>query len=573
MNRKHWQEKDGHPPASLLLLHTDEELEGRAAETVRLHLDQCAACQLTLEQLDGGMARFNAFRETAAVPTPAPRVQALRQRLLREQNQDTSIHFFDRLRNLIRLTSPRPLALACGAALLCLVVWLSAYLAGPRQSVYASQILEDARNASDNLLSHSKVLNQKIRLRRGNLVIERDVHHGRKAASQPGEAPLATQMQQDLALAHIDWNDPLNAGDFAAWRTAQTNRTDSVRESGQTITITTRVPGATVTEGTLTLSRPDWRPIARSVEFRGEEPIEISEISYDIRDSLSFATESAAGNAAPSAAKLQPPAAPSEVSVAELEASELDLREALQSIGAEASASTEIARAEQAVLYRISPQASGQAAAIRDAAGRIPHVKEEDKQSGRLAEAPQTLEGSGPFTTTPPLAVALEARLGGTQAAHIFLDSLRGRSARMLAETAVLDQLARRYPADTVKSLSPGLRGRVNRLAAAMLSSLQHDTADYLKSLSPTLDAMARDRNILPPRDPDGETPGCLPWQQNEALAAPQVRVLVKDVSLLFLVSQTEKPQVPTADQLLFESLKARAFLEIELLTTCQLFG
>ena len=574
MKRKPWQDRDGHPPADLLLLHLEDELDGRAADAVRLHLNQCPICRQDCDQLERGMSSFIAFRDSVVLPTPASPAPAFYEHLVRAEAEGSAISTIKRIRGLFRVNSPRRLAFALGGAFLCLAAWFFFFLGSPRQSVYASQILGDARSASDSLIAHSKILNQEIRLRRGSLVIERNVHHGRQVPLRAQELKIDPQLQHDLDLAHINLNDPLSANDFADWRSGQREHTDSIKETALDVTITTRVVGGAITAGTLTLSRSGWRPVARSVEFRGESPIEISEVGYDISDVTSAMPQPAIGSLAPgSVATVNASAAPAEVSAADLEVSELDLREALHSIGADLSATPEIWRSENTVFFRAFPQSPRQKEAIRNAASRIPQVKEADKQSARLPAPPQLAQSPAPYTTAPPLAGALESKLGDAEAARSFLDSLRNRSSHAIAEAAALDQLGKRYTVDTIRTLPPDLRVRVNHLAASMLSSLQHDSADYVKALSPALDEMAHDLNIVVPTADDSNLPGCLSWQQNASLAAPQLRNLENSVSLLFIPTQTERPLVPAASKLIADSLKTRAFLELHLMSTCQLFG
>lgn len=229
MNRKQWQARAGHPPADLLLLHLEDDLGGNTADAVREHLGECATCRLTCEQLKLGLARFTSFRDEASIAVPAPRPEVLRARLTEALQPPQS--FAERLRALVRINTPRRLGFALGGLSLGLVVWISMFLASPRQSVYASQLLTEARDASDSLIAHSKVLNQKVRLRRGALVIERDVHRGRPTPLQANEPKIDGNLQQDLTLAHVDLDDPLNAQDFALWRAAQNNPRDSVKET------------------------------------------------------------------------------------------------------------------------------------------------------------------------------------------------------------------------------------------------------------------------------------------------------------------------------------------------------
>lgn len=573
MNRKNSQDRDGHPPADILLLHLEGELDGLAANTVQTHVEQCLECRLACQQLEMGMARFTAFCDSVAVPARAPNVDALHERLM-EAAEGSTPSLVSRLGGLFRIGSSRRLVFASGGVAVCLIVWIAFFLSSPRQSVYASQILDDARSASDSLISHAKVLNQRIRLRRGSMVVERSVHHGRQATIPAKGSKIDPQLQQELDLAKINLDDPLNANDFAQWRAAQPEHTDSVKETSQSVTITTRVTGSTITEGTLTLSRSGWRPIARSVELRGEAPIEISEVSYDISDSSSPNPPSAIGALRPIGdASIANPAAAPEVSRDELEASELDLREALHSMGADVSAAPAIWRTGQTVLIYASAEKPAEMAEIRAAARRIPHVEESNKPPAPLTESAQTIAQSGPYVTTPPLAAALEARLGDAQSMHAYLESMQTRSAHVLAEAAALDQLGKRYAPGTIKTLPLDLRTRVNRLAASMLSSLQRDSGDYVKSVSPTLDDMAHDLNVAAPKDDGANLPGCLSWQQNAALAAPQLREFTRDVSLLFVPNKTEKPTEVAAEPVLSDSLRARSFLELHLMSTCQLFG
>jgi len=572
MNRKEWEPREGHPAADLLLLHLEEELTGSTAEAVTEHLNGCAPCRLACRQLELGFSRFSTFHRDASVPVLAPRANEFRARLLKSAPPSPSL--IERLRELVRISTPRRLGIAMGGLTLGLVLWASIFLTAPRQSVYASQLLDDARGASQSLFAHSKVLNQKIRLRRGALIIERAIHRGRPAPLDADAPKIDSNLQQELDLARVNLDDPLNAEDFALWRAAQKDPRDSVRETQESVIITTRVAGSAIAEGTLTLSRVGLRPIARTVEVRGHEPIEISELSYEITDSPSLTPVPAIGGLGLSAAEaVNATPASATVSTTDLETSEVDLREAFHSIGADSTAAPEIWTGNQAVFYHISALRPTQAAAIRALAGRIPHIIESEKEPPQLAERGEQINGSGPYTTTPPLADALQTKLGSAQAAASFVDAMRAHASHVLAEADALDELAHRYPAETLKTLPPSLRIRVNRLAASLLSKLQHDSADYLKSLSPTLDAMAQDLQVTGPANESDESAGCMPWQQSADLAAPKLRNLASDTSLLFVPRRSETQPPVNAEQLMTDTLKARSFVKFNLMSTCQLFS
>lgn len=548
MNRKDWQEQHGHPSADLLVLHLGRELEGREAEMVRLHVGQCVDCQATCEQLQRGFSRFAVFHDQVVVPKRTPNAGALRELLLAAGQGSETPAFSARLRGLFGAIPPVRLSFALISAAVAVILALIVHLGNPGQSVYASQILDQARMASDSLVGQAKVLSQTVRLRRGAFVLERSVRHGRKATAHTPDPGIAMDLQQALDLAHIDLNDPLNVNDFAAWRAAQPRHTDSVKETAQELIITTLVSGALVEEGSLTISRSGMRPIARSVEIRGEAPIEISEVSYQITDLPVLQPESTALAPAPRAGAAAVAPKSAEVSTTDLEVSEVDLREALHAVGADTSAAPEIWRSEGTILFRATPNDPREGEEIREAAARIPHVKEVERKSATLEQT-------------------------NSSAAASFPAPLQSRSAHVLAEAAALDQLGKRYSVEVVQGLPPDLRVRVNRLAASLLSSLQHDAADYLKALSPNLDEMAQNLKVPAASDDDRNLPTCLTWQENAALAAPELRDLDRSISLLFPQQAKEEPTAPAEEEVLSDSLRARSFLERHLLSTCQLFG
>ena len=143
---------------------------------------------------------------------------------------------------------------------------------------------------------------------------------------------------------------------------------------------------------------------------------------------------------------------------------------------------------------------------------------------------------------------------------------------KVQAEADALDQLGKRYSVETVKALPPDLRKRVNTLASGMLSSLQQDAANYVESLSPALDDVAQGLSVPSSAEDGDNLPGCLAWQQSASLAAPKLRNLHEDISLMFLPQTADKSSAPTGEQLISESRRIRSFLELHLMSTCQLF-
>jgi hypothetical protein len=272
------------------------------------------------------------------------------------------------------------------------------------------------------------------------------------------------------------------------------------------------------------------------------------------------------------AASSATPAASDYVSPESLELAELELREAFHSSGADISAAPVIWSSNKTVFFHTFTKNPEVAASIKETASGIPHVKEDDKPIARPSDQPKLFDESVSDPSSPPVASELQAQFGNARAVSTFLTSLRAHSSHVIAEADALDQLGKRYPEEKIKALPPDLRTRVNRLATSMLSSLQQDAKEYVKSLSPTLDAMAHTRNIPEPGDDDSNLPGCLTWQQNASLAAPSLRTLANDASSLFISRPEKTAESATTDSLVSDSLKMRSFLELHLMSTCQLF-
>jgi hypothetical protein len=572
MNRKYWQDHEGHPPAALLLLHLEAELEGLDAEAVRNHVSSCEHCRATCEQLELGKGRFDEFRESVILPASAPRGAELQRRLQKERQSRRADGLLTRTRRLLMGNSKRRLVFVMGTASIAVIVGLVVFLGNPHQSVYASQILNDARNASDSLVAQSKVMNQKFLLRRGKVVIERTAHHGKAPAAGAKQGGLDPQLQKSLDLARIRLEDPLSVNDFTEWRSEQSGHSDSVKETSRAFIITVHVNGSEVTEGSLTLSRSELRPIARSVEFRDESPIEITEESYSISDlkSPESATEAAPVNAsapegANAAAEVRQP------SVLDLEKSEIDLREAFHAAGLDISASPVIWTADHTVFYHATPRTDSQRQAIENTASRVALVKRAERAP--VESALRDLgELKGPYKTTPPLQSALVQFLGSEGASSSFLDSLGMRTEKVEREASALNELGLRYSPEDVKALPPDLRKRVSALASSLLSTLQHDTADLEKFITPVLGGVSQGVNVNRSSADDDNLPGCLTWQQSAKLALPRLQQLRRDLLLMFTTQESESPANPKPEETLSDAGRIRSFLQAHLISTCELF-
>jgi hypothetical protein len=289
MSDHYWFESEKHPPTSVLLLHLEEELEGRESNAVVEHLVNCWGCRVRLEELQEGIHTFIDYRRDVllpSVPPPPPsRNNFLRRLQMEKAGRPTPSKFGILVHRIRAAIALRPqVAWVSGFVSVATIAMFIIYLMqAPVMS--AAQFLGRARMSDrSQTVSLKRVIYQKVQLRKGGRVIERKVVRSAnqlvKEQSQPD--PEWTSL---LARTPIDWQDPLGVDRFDSWRNEQGGTKDSVSESNDSVTLTTApLSHIEVQWASLTVRRSDWHPIAKHVEFSNEPSLEVREVSFEVRD-------------------------------------------------------------------------------------------------------------------------------------------------------------------------------------------------------------------------------------------------------------------------------------------------
>jgi len=106
----------------------------------------------------------------------------------------------------------------------------------------------------------------------------RSVRHRRPELMLADVKPVV----ETLSVVGVDWEAPLSAASFQAWRNRQTSVRDKVTESGDLLTLTTEAPGSLVQQESLTVRASDYHPVERKIKTRSGDTIEIAELNYAI---------------------------------------------------------------------------------------------------------------------------------------------------------------------------------------------------------------------------------------------------------------------------------------------------
>lgn len=578
MSDQLWPANEEHPPLEALLLHLEGELEGRESAALARHLKDCWVCRAQCERLAQGICDFVHYHEEVLLPgvppPPASRgrfSQRLQQEARRKMRHEAGTQIIRRVGQAV----PRTVWVAAGAvaAMLALVVLLP--VTQP-PTMAAAEFLARARSSENAQAAPrpGRVIYQRVQIRRGDVVIERTLHRGDAGLAKAAEPLPDPETRKALDAARINCQNPLNVDDFADWRAAQPDKRDAVIETSNAVTLRTSVPGdAPVRAASLTVNQSDWRPIHRRVEFRNQPAVEVSELSFEVREiPVTRARVEEAPRLTPPALPALPEAAPEPApTAADPEESELRLREALHGIRADVQEAPEIWRAGGEIQFRAWTDNPERREEIRRATEGIPQVAEAPQPapiaSPDANTAGETQQLTAPYVTHPPLAGALRDYLGGLIPMNNYLDEVRDGYLRLLVESSALERLGGRYPQDRLGELTTEEQTRVARIAADYIAKVRSEAARYLPLLLTVLDEMAQ-RNGLSASVDELAAP-CAAWQDQAGLLVKDLQRLQEAFSRLFVADQVTAPAELSAGALLVESGNARAAVRRHLKKLC----
>ncbi|HEU0142700.1 MAG TPA: hypothetical protein VFQ79_23455 [Bryobacteraceae bacterium] len=561
-----WEVKNGHPPTGVLLLYLEGELEGRLAAAVEHHTRACWTCRAQCERMERGIRSFVDFHETAEIPPPPAGRQAFLSRLREQAPVATSGAAGRWFRWRRGLLAAGGLSAAAMLALLVVSVLV------PTHSVSAAQFLDRAtRAAQATHASGSKQrIVERIRIRRGSQVLHSTVHYG-VGVRRTTSAPPPAEMQRALELARIDWRDPLNVSDFAAWRESLRSRKDHINQEGGELVLITEAKGASpVSRASLTVDQLTWRPVARHVDFPDQPPVGVVMESREVQDDV----EPAAG-ALPADPAPQPPeqaSAPASESAApdarQLERAELELRELFHLLAADVRDAPEIWQSDGCVYFRLFAESPARREEILRATQRISLACELPTGPGGTYIPPEKTPDPGSSTTwtptKPPFEQALREHFGGQDQANRYLDQVNDLYVRLLAEVTALERLGERYPDLEIRQMPPDEQARIERLARDHVVEIAVSSRDYSALASPILDSIAN-------RDTRSTklTPTCVPWQTAAPLIAADLRRFQRSFSRLFVKDETPTPGEQSAANLLSDAAEAQELWQRHIEALC----
>ncbi len=458
-----------------LLAYLDGELPARQAAEVRRHLEACWECRAELEALQSTVAECMRYRKdvlAASLPPPPAPWKDLSRDFSRI---DAEIGRASR-NNPWRI--PGSLRWAAAAAALVLSAGLLFQHFRETPAVQAAALLQRSTAIAETQPVRKRVLQVRTRTRQFTRVV-----------GQPAQAAAAPAVASLFITARYDWNDPLSARAFAAWRDTLVDRKDEVSNVPEGYQVRTSTPSGELESASVTLRNTDLHPVQGRFEFRNQEWVELTELpetsTSDDHISALNHVEAPSRRVVPSQ-----PAAPSSGSSASI-SEELQVLAALHEIGADLGDPVEVTRSDGRVLVSgvgLAPQRQTQ---IERAVGDIPNVAVRFADPAAVAPMPEEPAAAAPRPAAGARPAGLQSKLqqalGGQADFERFSSQMLDWNDAAMARVYALRALAQRFPAASEQELPPAGRQVLTDLAFAHASALGKAVADLERALAPVL--------------------------------------------------------------------------------------
>jgi hypothetical protein len=474
-----------HPPAEQLLRFGDGELSARESEQVRLHLDACGQCRAEHEEIRRTLAECAAFRQASGQLAPAPPrpwfdIRSAMADIDSAQLAGSGV--FETALDSIRAFFSSPLRLAPVAMALAATGWVG-YTLRFAPSVKAAELLHRA-SAVETAVETKAPKARSIRVRSGKRELTRLV--------APKAVPAAA-LQDDGGLSELfrnasyNWDDPLSARSFSAWRDGLASKSDAVESVGAGQRITTTTDASDLSSASLTLAA-DLHASAGTFQFSSRERVEITEIP-DL-PTASAAISQPVAPATPGA-PIEIPVSPSPVTAAPATAGDLlQVVSRLRQIGADLGEPIEVSRSGASVLVRGIGLDAGRQQQVRASLDGLANVAFDFSETGVLGWNPESTRTVAASGAAPPIRAKLEQNMGGHAAFEAFSSRVLDSTDQLMARLHALRRLAAHFPPPVEAELTSQDRQQLAQIRADHAAALARLASQVHRSVQPELTAL-----------------------------------------------------------------------------------
>ncbi len=478
-----------HREDGLLLRYLDGELPGRKARQVRTHLEACWQCRAEVEALESAIGECVRYRKDVLAPSLPPPPEPWRSldfdRALAEMAAEPADQsLFVRMGRFLGPLHPGGLRWALSGAVALALCFVVVQQLRETPKVEAAALLQKAvRAAQSRPAAHQRL---RITTRTGQMT--RVIGVAYKPAAR--EVEIARLFD----AAHYDWNDPLSAQSYAAWRHQLPHFQDAIASQSNSYDIKTTTEDSELVSATLKLRTTDLEPLEGRFEFRNRDWVEMTEL-VDRQTNPARTVAGTSGGMPP-----QPGVPPgpfntsAETAAAPAFSEELQVVSALHRLGADLGDPLEISREGGQVLVSgtgIPPQRQQQIHGLLD---RLPHVVVRFDDPAFPAGAmpvqsePATREAAGPEKST--YAARIEERLGGRPQFERLSSSVLDWTDSAMTRAYALRRLAQQFSATAENEMNAEDRRTLHQLGREHLAAFTKDAQRVANTVNPILIGM-----------------------------------------------------------------------------------
>jgi hypothetical protein len=472
-----------HPDDGLLLRYLDGELPGRKARQVRIHLEACWQCRSQSEELQNVIRECVRYRKNVLAPGLPPPPQPWRTLDFARADSELAAQSI-----LARILSPfrNPgLRWALSGAFVLALCFIAFQQLRETPKVEAAALLQKAVKASQS--RPAAVRRVRITTRTGQMT--RVVGVAYKPAARE------TEIARLFDASHYDWNDPLSAKSYAAWRAQLLHFQDAIASQPDSYDIKTTTEDSELLSATLKLRSTDLEPVEGRFEFRNRDWVEMTELVDQQTNPASTVAGTTGGLPRQPGVPPGPLTVPTETAAPSAFSEELQVVAALHQLGADLGDPLEISREGRQVLVSgvgIPHQRQQQIHGLLD---RLPHVVVRFDDPAFPAGAtpvqsePAARDAAGPEKSTYP--ARIEERLGGRPQFERFSSSVLDWTDSAMTRAYALRRLAQQFSAAAEDQMTAEDRRTLRKLGREHLAAFTKDAQRVANTVKPVLSGMS----------------------------------------------------------------------------------
>ena len=475
-----------HPGEEQLLRYSDGELPVRVSSQVRSHLEACWQCRTNLEEVEqtvGACVRYRASVLQRHLPAPpAPWTDIYRS--FAEIDALERPSFVDRVSGMLAWPLHHPKQWVPAAVALLLITGLF-YRYRLTPSVQAAELLHKAIAAAD---AHPAKLHL-IRVRTKEHSFTRRAGSAQALASNATDRETLNSLKTLFHNANYNWDDPLSAKSYSAWRDQLSTKRDQVIEERDSFRVRTNTESGDLLEATLQLRSQDLQPLEERFEFRNRDWVEITAMSEDMEPSASLTAPlippTPGNNGAP------PEPAPNNIAPIAHVASigdELHVLAALHEIGADLGDPVEVSRNAGDILVSgvgVAPERQQQ---VQQALSSLPNVMVRFTDSVPVGVPPPAAAPQNPATgDNRKLQARIAEQLGGRANFDQLAAQILDMSDPLMARAYALRRLVEKFPIPVEAQLGSPDFETLRRLQREHAAALRQQVLELDRVLKPAL--------------------------------------------------------------------------------------